>query len=67
MPLVQWDKQKLAPCHAKNFFHCFKGTQSADVFAYHKDMQMRMKVRSTSFGLCKHKACEVEVIAQNCD
>jgi len=28
---------------------------------------MRIKVRSASFGLCKHKPCEVELIAQNCD
>ena len=26
-----------------------------------------MKVRSASFGLCKHKPCEVELTAQNCD
>ena len=55
----------MAPCHAKNIFHCFNWTQSADALAYHK--KMRMKVRSASFGLCKHKPCEVELIAQNCD
>lgn len=26
-----------------------------------------MKVRSASFGLCKHKPCEVKLIAQNGD